>query len=248
MLSKDTTHHEEEIDETSKSVTINSKKLRGKFLDFAGWLMISIQSVPSLFIWGGLMTLPFLTYLGIMFFSFSGNEVPLISERGNFYFLEALDVFLFGGNRLPEKIASLIGLFIIIYSVLFLRIRKPEGLVTSGPYRYVRHPQYLGVIIFTINLTSRSFRETLGDVGWIGPDLTLIIWGGTLFAYFLLAHIEERYLTMKFSKDYEEYRQDVAFLFPFMKTNNKTAEIIISFIVVIILFFLTVYIAEYLRL
>jgi len=220
------------------------KGVKGRFLDFAGWLMLLFQSVPALFIWGGLMTLPFALYIFIMFFSLGNVEVPLVTERGQFYFLEALNIFFFGGNRIPEIIVSFTGLFILVYSVLFLKFRKPEGLVTSGPYKFVRHPQYLGVIVFTANLTSRSFRETLGDIGWIGPEWTFLLWFGTLVAYILLARVEENYLINKFGNRYEVYRENSGFIFPFLKTKNRVLEIVVTLLVAVLLMFGTTIIAE----
>jgi hypothetical protein len=231
-----------EVQESTEDVS--PKGIKERFLDFAGWLMFFFQSVPALFIWGGLMTLPFALYLLVMFFSFGQAEVPLVTERGNFYFLEALDVFFFGGNRLPEMVVSFTGLVILLYSVLFLRFRKPEGLVRSGPYRFVRHPQYLGVIVFTANLTSRCFRETLGDVGWIGPELTFSLWFVTLVAYVALASIEEKHLSHRFGGQYEEYREDVAFIFPFVKTKNRGLEVVFTLVAAVLLMFGTAILAE----
>lgn len=235
---------EDDKNELAASEEKSRKRLRERFFDFAGWLMIFFQSVPSLFIWGGLMTLPFLFYLVVMFFSLGTVEVPLVTERGNLYFLEALNIFLFGGNRIPEVILSIIGLLILLYSVLFLRIRKSEGLVTSGPYHLVRHPQYLGVLIFITNLTSRSFRETLGDVGWLGPEWTFMIWFGTLLAYIILAVFEENHLSAKYGKPYEEYMWDSAFLIPFLKTRSRMLDIILTVVVSVSLLFATVFLAE----
>jgi protein-S-isoprenylcysteine O-methyltransferase Ste14 len=240
---------ETEIQNKSDSTQVSEKEdtsrgLRERFLNTAGWFMLFFQSVPALFIWGGLMTLPFLVYLIIMFFSFGSVEVPLITERGGFYFIEALDVFFFGGNRIPEMIVSYVGLFILLYTVIFLRFRKPEGLVTSGPYQYVRHPQYLGVIVFTANLTSRCFRETLGDVGWIGVDLTLMLWFGTIIAYIILATIEEKHLIHKFGSEYEIYRDQVGFIFPYLKARSRILETIITLTLSMALMFGTAYLAE----
>jgi hypothetical protein len=220
------------------------KSLRERFFDFAGWLMIFFQSVPALFIWGGLMTLPFLMYLIVMFFSLGTVDVPLVTERGNLYFLEALDIFLFGGNRIPEVVLSITGLFILLYSVLFLRIRKPEGLVTSGPYRFVRHPQYLGVLIFITNLTSRSFRETLGEVGWLDPGWTFAIWLGTLLAYVALAVLEENHLSAKYGAAYDEYIHNSAFFIPLLKTRRRILDVALTIIIAVLLLFVTVYLAE----
>jgi protein-S-isoprenylcysteine O-methyltransferase Ste14 len=237
-----------ELNTTSETQETNEddspKGVKERLLDLVGWLMLFFQSVPALFIWGGLMTLPFALYLLIMFFSFGQAEVPLVTDRGQFYFLEALDVFFFGGNRIPEMIVSFTGLFILLYSVLFLRFRKPEGLVRSGPYKCVRHPQYLGVIVFTANLTSRCFRETLGDVGWIGPEWTFSLWFVTLLAYIALAIVEERHLSHKFGIQYDEYREDVAFIFPYVKTKRRSVEVVITLVAAVLLMFGTAILAE----
>ena len=248
VLDESENKEQNEIVEIQKPIEgSKSKTIRERILDFAGWLMIFFQSVPALFIWGGLMTLPFVLYLLIMLFSFGNVEVPTVSSRGNIYFLEALDVFLFGGNRIPEMIVSFAGLIILLYSVLYLRFRKPEGFVRAGPYRYARHPQYLGVIVFTANLTSRCFRETLGDVGWIGPELTLSLWIGTIIAYIVLARVEENHLSHKFGTQYDEYREDVAFIFPFVKTKSRTLEVIFTLVLSVSLMLGTAVLAEILH-
>jgi len=248
-MNMDSDNHEMEIASSSSKITElkegkNPKGVKERVFDFAGWLILLFQSVPALFIWGGLMTLPFAMYLVIMFFSFGNIEVPLITERGGFYFLEALNIFFFGGNRIPEMVVSFTGLFILIYSVLFLKFRKPEGLVTSGPYKFVRHPQYLGVIVFTANLTSRSFRETLGDIGWIGPEWTFLLWFVTLAAYILLARVEENHLSNKYGNQYEDYRENSGFIFPFLKMKNRILEIVITLLVAVLLMFGTAFLAE----
>ncbi|TFG30125.1 hypothetical protein EU528_08650 [Candidatus Thorarchaeota archaeon] len=219
-------------------------RVKERFLNIAGWLILFFQSVPALFIWGGLMTLPFFIYLVVMFFSLGSVEVPLITERGELYFIEALDIFFFGGNRIPEMVVSITGLFILIYSVIFLRLRKPEGLVTTGPYCYTRHPQYLGVIVFTANLTSRCYRETLGDVGWIGSEMTLILWISTIIIYIILALIEEQHLSPKFGSQYQEYKTQVGFIYPFLRTKSRLVEIVSTLVISIFLMFGTVIMAE----
>jgi len=224
--------------------TEERKSVRERLFDIAGWLMIFFQSVPALFIWGGLMTLPFLMYLVIMISSLGTAEVPFVTDRGNLYFWEALDIFLLGGNRIPEKIVSIVGLLILIYSVLHLRFRKPEGLVTTGLYRFVRHPQYLGVVVFSANLTSRCFRETLGDLGWLGSEWTFLLWFGTLIAYIILASVEEIHLCSKFGEQYEEYREKTGFIFPFLSARHRKLEIVITVVGAIMLLFGTFHLAE----
>lgn len=81
---------------------------------------------------------------------------------------------------------------------------RPSKLVTSGPYSIVRHPQYVGGIIFII--------------GWF------LIWGGLYSLYVLpaliisilfQALIEEKYILEKeFKDDYRNYQDKVGMFLP----------------------------------
>jgi len=119
---------------------------------------------------------------------------------------------------------------------VYLNRKRKGGLVTSGPYRVVRNPQYFGAILFTINLTSRSYREVLVlRDGWLGPGDTLAVWLGTLGAYILLALVEEAYLTREFGEAYTAYRNKAAFLIPFAVTRRRWLEIAVSIVVPVLL-------------
>lgn len=212
------------------------ERLRSVFFEIAGWLIPLVASAPALFIWAGLMTLPLVVYLAIMFLSlfnpairFHGQE-PFIP-----YFLSAIDVLLLGGPHVPDKVVSILGILIMVYATVYLNIRRKKGLVTCGPYRLVRNPQYCGAILFTINLTSRSYREVLGDVGWLGPGGTLLVWFGTLGAYILLALVEEVHLSREFGEAYAAYRSRTAFLIPFVVTRRRTLEIAVSIVIPVLL-------------
>jgi hypothetical protein len=150
------------------------------------------------------------------------------------YFLHALDVMFLGGPYWPDKVFSILGVLIMVYSTVYLN-KKKHGLVTTGPYRLVRNPQYFGAILFIINMTSRSYKEVLGDVGWVGPKGTLFIWFGTLIAYILLALVEEAHLSNVFGAEYTGYKSRTAFLVPFAVSTRRSLEIIISITVPIAL-------------
>jgi steroid 5-alpha reductase family enzyme len=144
------------------------------------------------------------------------------------YVLSALDVLLLGGPHWPDKVISILGIAIMASATLYLNLKRKGGLVTSGPYRWVRNPQYLGALLFTSNLTSRSYREVLGDVGWLGPTGTLLVWLGTLVAYVLLAWVEELHLSRRFGAAYADYKSRTAFLIPFVVTQHRWIEGVLS--------------------
>jgi len=209
-------------------------KLTSFFLELAGWLIQLVVSAPSLFIWAGLMTMPLILYLGIMFLSFFDPSINVKCCEGP-YFLSALDVMLLGGPYWPDKVFSILGVLIMIYSTVYLNRKRKYGLVTTGPYRLVRNPQYFGAILFIINMTSRSYREVLGDVGWISPVGTLLVWFGTLIAYIFLALVEEAHLTQVFGKEYAAYKRHTPFLIPYVRAGRRALEIGVALIVPMIL-------------
>jgi len=134
-----------------------TERIRSGFLKVAGYLVPFVQSLPPLGVWTGLMTLPFASYLIMMFANLPVNLPRAFSE----FFLWFLVPFL-----IPEKAFVITGLLILVYSVAYLRIKKKKGLITSGPYRLVRQPQYLGMILSTLGFTSWSIARAEG-----GPDL-----------------------------------------------------------------------------
>lgn len=203
--------------------TMGTEKIKLGLLKVAGYLVFLVQSVPF---WTGLMTLPFALHLVMIFTNLSVNLPVALSE-------------FFSPFLIPEKTFIIIGLLIIIYSVIHLQITKRKGLVTSGPYRLVRHPQYLGMIITTLGFTSWSvwwLKNTFG-IGFLNPLQTIGLWFIEVFAYILLANIEERYLYGKYGDSFETYKIQVPFFIPFLKAGNKFHEVLISVIVPAILLF-----------
>ena len=79
----------------------------------------------------------------------------------------------------------------------------PE-LVTTGPYRLVRHPIYSGVLVAGIG--------TAVALSWAG--LVVVALAGIYFVY--SATIEERNLTEQFPDVYPVYRRSTKMLVPFI--------------------------------
>ena len=79
-------------------------------------------------------------------------------------------------------------------------------LVTGGIYRYVRHPQYLGLIVVTIGLL----------IQW-PTIITLVMWPVLAVMYYRLAKKEENEAFLAFGERYEEYKRQTPMFFPPMK-------------------------------
>jgi protein-S-isoprenylcysteine O-methyltransferase Ste14 len=79
----------------------------------------------------------------------------------------------------------------------------PE-LVTSGPYRRVRHPIYSGIILAMIGTTIAV------SLYWL---VAVVVLGGS-FIY--SATVEERYLAERFPDSYPEYKRSTKMLIPFI--------------------------------
>lgn len=82
-------------------------------------------------------------------------------------------------------------------------LKEDHRIIRSGPYRWVRHPIYTGMLL-----------------GVVGRALTIGQWRGVvavaliLVAHWLKALREESMLTREFGEEYESYRQGTGFLFP----------------------------------
>jgi protein-S-isoprenylcysteine O-methyltransferase Ste14 len=83
------------------------------------------------------------------------------------------------------------------------RNRKSGKLVTGGIYRYMRHPQYTGIIMITL--------------AWLfaWPTLpTLVMWPILAAAYYRLSRKEEKEMLRLFGKQYKEYMKSVPMFLP----------------------------------
>ena len=205
--------------------------MREWILRFVGYLIPLIQSLPSLGVWTGLMTLPFATYLIMMLTSLPSSLPTALAE-------------LFTPSLVIEKAFLIIGLIILVYSIGYLRVKKKEGLVTSGPYRLVRHPQYFGIILSTVGLTSWSvwlLNNTFG-IGFLSSSQTIGVWFIQLFAYVVLASVEERYLAKNYGETFDSYTNLVPFLVPFLNTRRGFLDVLFSISIPSILLFILIYV------
>jgi protein-S-isoprenylcysteine O-methyltransferase Ste14 len=85
-------------------------------------------------------------------------------------------------------------------------IREGHRLITSGPYRWVRHPGYTGLLVSLVGLAF-----TLGN--WLGVVLVVV---GFFAAHIPRITVEERVLEVGLGDAYREYERTRKRLIPYV--------------------------------
>jgi protein-S-isoprenylcysteine O-methyltransferase Ste14 len=186
---------------------INREMLKVKMnsisTSISSFLIPLIQYVPCTGVWFGIMSVPFIAYLSLYF----QNPGILIYDLN----------FLFGTF---EIYIVLFGLVLFIYSLTY-QLTHRKQLIRTGPYKYVRHPQYLAFIIMTFGMTLIAFQTSpifnfnLGNFNVY--TVLLFIWIAEVLVYIILAKIEEYALKVKYGDKFLDYVNDVSFLIPVLK-------------------------------
>ena len=199
------------------------KKIKTGLLNVSGYLVLLLQQIPPLGVYPALMTLPVFLYLLVLASQFPWSIPNAIIEGIQ------MSVFMFP----LETIVAIAGLVLVIYSIIYLYTHRKEGLVTTGPYRFIRHPQYAGFILLTLGLTSLSynFLKTTFGMGWLTPEATLALWFGQLAIYIVLALIEESHLAKTFGTTYATYKEKTSFLLPLRSLGYFEIPLSITFLV-----------------
>jgi protein-S-isoprenylcysteine O-methyltransferase Ste14 len=91
------------------------------------------------------------------------------------------------------------------------RSGRTERLVVKGPYRYVRHPLYLGVLWLLLGWW------LLFDFSFLLLSTVLLL----LWFNFVVAPFEEKELRAMFGEEYERYAKGVPKIIPFTTRRKK---------------------------
>lgn len=113
------------------------------------------------------------------------------------------------------------GFLIFFYVLLHLRSGffgetepKLDFLITKGPYRFCRHPQYLSFIVIILGL-DLLLRSATGIVFTFTLSIPSVVYR---------AKIEDELLRNKFSEEWENYADKVGLLFPRLRKRRKNDE------------------------
>lgn len=192
------------------SISKQKNKLKYKLTSIttsiSSFLVPILQYVPCTAVWFGIMSVPFIGYLALFF----QNPRIIISD------IE----FLFSSHGIYIIIFALI---FYIYSLIY-QLTHRKQLIKTGPYKYLRHPQYLAFIIMTLGMTLTAFQTSPifnFELPNIDPySLLLYIWIGEVIAYIILGKIEDFALKAKYGDEFLDYTNTVPFLIPFFKLDK----------------------------
>ncbi len=138
---------------------------------------------------------------------------PFSHEGGNLWAVFS------GGSIFVSGLLMFLGGVVIIGGIIIMgkgwrQIHKANGeLVTSGLYRWVRHPQYSGLFLITVGML----------VQW-PTIITIAMWPVLMLMYYRLARREEMEMESRFGDQYVTYRQRVTMFWPRLAAASRTTK------------------------
>jgi len=223
------------------------RKIKEMSLRISGFFFPVFQFVPNTWTYAGFMSMPLICYFSIV--AKASPRILTYVWRDISHTLFDFGFLFWNWDELTSPLLAMVcysvrvflaravffgGLVLFMYSLYYLH-RHADGMVDSGPYKRVRHPQYLGIIMMTGGITlftlpydpvfvlGESFGEGLDQVlSKLGSTSILLVWLGEVVAYIALAKLEELHLTSRFGNAYLRYKESTPFLVPFLGLLRRT--------------------------
>ena len=110
-------------------------------------------------------------------------------------------------------VVTVVGLFIMLWARVVLGrnwsanivLKENHSLITNGPYAYVRHPIYSGLILMVLGVTL-----------YVNTIILAVFFVSFFFGAYYKARKEEKILITIFPDTYSEYKLNVKTLIPFI--------------------------------
>jgi protein-S-isoprenylcysteine O-methyltransferase Ste14 len=162
------------------------------------------------------------------------------SWANSYLMIDYLDPRVYISFFIIEGLIFFVGLIIFILGLGRLvkgRLHK-ETVVTTGIYKYIRHPQNLGILLMIFPFT--LFLPTRSGGYWSDPGIRtgdIMSWVLMVALVSIAALIEEQMLIKKFGTDYLDYYATTGFMFPKIgKKRKKPIKLWKSVIIVLFLY------------
>ena len=84
-------------------------------------------------------------------------------------------------------------------------IKKNHELITKGPFKIIRHPQYVCQILLDFGATAATFSYIVGFLALIEIPI-----------YIMRASLEDKLLAKYFSEKFSDYKKKSGFMIPFI--------------------------------
>jgi protein-S-isoprenylcysteine O-methyltransferase Ste14 len=188
-------------------------------------LLFGMQTIYNMGIFFGIMTIPLLPYVWLVLTD--SNYANAVRFNVEFMLFASKQIWV-------GRIIAFVGVAVLLLAAAqFLWSRyKGSGLIQSGLYSRIRHPQFTGIILITVGLTvmvatygSYYPRSRFQDMG---------VWLLQVFGYITIAKYEDWSLLKKFGEGYRQYQQKVPFLFP-IKNPKRIPETLFTILIAILI-------------
>lgn len=104
------------------------------------------------------------------------------------------------------------GFYIVYQGWVKIHGTKEDELITDGVYRYIRHPQYVGMWLVTVGFL----------IQWPTLITLIIMWPILMVLYHRLSKREEKVLVEKFVEKFYAYKSKVPAYFPKLRKKSET--------------------------
>lgn len=194
---------------TSSKINLHLGKLKEVIGTLSGWLVSIWVYIPIL---AGIltpMTIFFpLAYISWTIISFIGPE----SFYNSWFVIASDDLIPVSIIIILESCVFILGLYIFLSGLIQLAKARRNSLsvVQKGTYKYVRHPQNLGILIMMLPLT--LYLPGFNDIGIRIADL--LSWILFCLIIILICDYEERVMMKRFPSEYASYKSKTGFLIP----------------------------------